>query len=129
MGAIAKRNLQALHCRESRVYAVQMNAGMVAVLLEADETLTSHLCRPGKQMRVNSLAQILRRITDPVEAFGFLFVPRNLPPSLLDGIRDGLGEETNLFDQLEEGQANELQGIHKVASRPFVTRYRTGCRK
>jgi len=45
-----------------------------------------------------------------------MFVPRDLPPPLLDGIRDRLGKEPDLFEQLEDGQANELQGVHKAAS-------------
>ena len=41
-----------------------------------------------------------------------MFVQNNLPSSLVDGIRDGLGKQPDLFDQLDEGQANELQGVH-----------------
>ena len=52
--------------------------------------------------------KILRRVADPVEPLGFMFVPRDLPPSLLGGIRERLGKAPDLFDQLEEGQANEL---------------------
>ena len=45
-----------------------------------------------------------------------MFVPHDLPPSLLDGIRDRLGKEPDLPDQLEDGQANELQRVHKAVS-------------
>jgi hypothetical protein len=45
-----------------------------------------------------------------------MFVPRNLPPSLLDGIRERLGKQPDLFDQLKDGQAKKFQGVHKAAS-------------
>jgi len=45
-----------------------------------------------------------------------MFVPRDLPSSLLGGIRERLGKEPDLFDQLEDGQANELQRVHKTVS-------------
>ena len=45
-----------------------------------------------------------------------MFVPRDLPSSLLDGIRERSGQEPDLFDQLDDSQANELQGVHKAVS-------------
>jgi hypothetical protein len=69
-----------------------------------------------KQQRLKSLPKILQRIAYPVEPLGFKFVPNNPRPSLLDGIRDRLWKGPNLFDQLEDGQANELQGVHKAVS-------------
>jgi len=41
-----------------------------------------------KQRRLKSLPKILRRVAYPVEPLGFMFVQNDLPPSLLDGIRD-----------------------------------------
>jgi len=61
-----------------------------------------------KQRRLKSLPKILRRVAYPVEPLSFKFVQNDLPLSLLDGIRDRLGKQPDLFDQLEEGQANEL---------------------
>jgi hypothetical protein len=61
-----------------------------------------------------SLPKVLRRVAYPVEPFGFMFIPRDLPPPLPDGIRDRLGKAADLFDQLEKGQAHELQGLHKA---------------
>jgi len=59
-----------------------------------------------KQRRLKSLPKVLQRVAYPVEPFGFMFVQHDLPPSLLDGIRDRLGKQPDLFDQLEDGQAN-----------------------
>jgi hypothetical protein len=67
-----------------------------------------------KQRRLKSLPKILRRVAYPVEPLGFMFVQNDLPPSLLDGIRDCLGKQAGLFDQLEDGQANEFQCVHGV---------------
>ncbi len=55
-----------------------------------------------------SLSTILRRVAYPVEPFDFKFVQNALPPPLLGGNRERLGKQPDLFDQLEEGQANEL---------------------
>jgi hypothetical protein len=41
-----------------------------------------------KQRRLKSLPKILRRVAYPVEPLSFMFVQNDLPPSLLDGIRD-----------------------------------------
>ena len=43
-----------------------------------------------------------------------MFIPHDLAPPLLDGIRDRLGKEPDLFDQLDDGQPNELQCVHKA---------------
>jgi hypothetical protein len=37
-----------------------------------------------------------------------MFVSNRQQPPLTGSIRDGLGKAPDLFDQLEEGQANEL---------------------
>src|SRR6267143_2081911 len=60
-----------------------------------------------------SLPKILRRVAYPVEPFGFAFAQNDLPPPLLDGNRDRLGERPGLIDQLDDCQANELQCVHR----------------
>ena len=61
---------------------------------------------------MESFPQILRRVADPVEPFGFKSVQNDLLPPLLDGISDGLGKQPSLFDQLADCQVNELQCVH-----------------
>jgi hypothetical protein len=56
-----------------------------------------------------SLPEILRRVANPVEPFGFMFVPDGLQLSPLEGIRDSLGKQPDLFAQLDDCQINELQ--------------------
>jgi hypothetical protein len=67
-----------------------------------------------------SFPKILRRVANPVEPFGFMFVQDDLPPPLLDGIRNGLGKEPDLFDHPDNGQANEFQDVHKQADDRFT---------
>ena len=55
-----------------------------------------------------SLAQVLRRIANPVKPFSFKFVQNDLPLALPDGIRDRLWKQPDLFDQLEESQAYQF---------------------
>jgi hypothetical protein len=69
-----------------------------------------------KQRRLKSLPKILRRVAYPVEPLGFKFVQNDLPPSLACGIRDSLGKQAGLFDQLEDGQANEFHCVHGMVS-------------
>jgi hypothetical protein len=57
---------------------------------------------------MKSLSPILRRVADPVEPFSFVFVQDGLPPSLPDGVRDRLGQQSCLFDQLGSGQPDLL---------------------
>jgi len=59
------------------------------------------------------LSTILRRVADSVEPFGFTFVQNGLPPPLLDGICNSLGKQPALFGQLDDGQANALQYVHR----------------
>ena len=47
-----------------------------------------------------------------------MFTPRHPPPPVPDGIRDRLGQEPDLFDQLDEGQADEFKDVHKAGSLP-----------
>lgn len=61
---------------------------------------------------INSFAQILGRIADPVEPFSFTFVPHDLQLSPLDGVGDGLGKPPDLFGQLDEGQIDLLECVH-----------------
>jgi hypothetical protein len=60
---------------------------------------------------------ILRWVAYPVKPLGFKFVSNQPPPPLLDRIRDRLGKRPSLFDELDDGQANELQCIHKMSVR------------
>jgi len=62
---------------------------------------------------IKSPSKILRRVAYPVEPFGFKFVSNRQPPPLLDGIRDRLGKKPSPTDN---GQANELQRVHKAVS-------------
>jgi len=57
-----------------------------------------------RQRKIKSLPKILQRVAYPVEPLGFKFVQNDLPPSLVDGIRDRLGKQPCLFDQLEAVQ-------------------------
>jgi hypothetical protein len=66
---------------------------------------------PGLESK--SLPEILRRVAYPVEPFGFMFVQHELLAPLLGGIRNGLGKQAGLFEQSDDGQANELQYVHK----------------
>jgi hypothetical protein len=63
--------------------------------------------------RDTSFPKILVRVANPVESFGFMFIQDGLPPPLLDGMRDRLGKEPDLFNQLTKGQAKKFQGFHK----------------
>jgi len=60
----------------------------------------------------SSLPAIFRRVAYPVEPFDFLFVQHDLPLPLVDSLRDRLGKQPDLFGQLDDGQANELQRVH-----------------
>ena len=64
-----------------------------------------------------SLPTILRRVAYPVEPFGFKFVQNDLPAPLLDGIDGRLGKQPGLFDDADDGHANEFQCVHKLMSR------------
>lgn len=81
------------------------------VMVETGRFSVTEFFFPG--LGINSLPSILRRIADPVEPFGFTFVKNELQPPLLDGIGERLGKQPDLFDQLDEGQANKLQWVHR----------------
>jgi hypothetical protein len=55
-----------------------------------------------------SLPKILRRVPYPVESFDFKFVLNRSPSPLLDGICNVLGNQADLLDQLNDGQANDF---------------------
>ena len=57
---------------------------------------------------INSLAQVLGGVADSVESLGFMFVFRGLLQALAENLLDGLRQRTGLFDELNEGKANEL---------------------
>jgi diadenosine tetraphosphate (Ap4A) HIT family hydrolase len=58
--------------------------------------------------RFKLFSQILGGVADAVEAFGVQFVNHGLPPLLLDGFRDGLGEQEDPLDEL----ADVFQCVH-----------------
>jgi len=60
-----------------------------------------------------SFPEILVRVANPVEPFGFKIVSNHLLPPLLQGVRDRPGKEPDLPDQLDEGHAKQFQGVHK----------------
>ena len=64
-------------------------------------------------MGLRSFPKVLRRVAYSVEPFGFKCVQHRPLPLLFDGNRDRLGKQPGLFGQLDDGQANELQCVHK----------------
>jgi hypothetical protein len=90
---------------------------LVISLPPASRNPFSSLISPDNQKTATnekSFPEILGRVAYPVEPFGFMFVPLDPLPPMLDGITDRLGKQPDLFDQLDDGQANELQDVHKV---------------
>jgi hypothetical protein len=61
-----------------------------------------------------SLPKVLPRVAYPVEPLGLMFVPRDLLPPSPEGTHDRLREQPGLLDQLDDGQANELQRVHRT---------------
>ena len=61
-----------------------------------------------------SLSQIFQRIAYPVEPFGFSFIQDSLPPALLEGIRNSLGQQAGLFNQFDDGPANSFEWVHRL---------------
>jgi hypothetical protein len=59
-------------------------------------------------MKLKLFPAILRRVAYPVEPLDFKFVLNHPQSPLLDGIGNVLGEQTDLLDQLDDGQANEF---------------------
>jgi hypothetical protein len=75
----------------------------------------SGLCngfRPAAKRTLKLSPAILRRVANPVEPFGFPFVQDRLPLSLPAGVGHCLRQRADLFDQLNDGPVNELQGVH-----------------
>jgi hypothetical protein len=66
-----------------------------------------------------SFSAILGRVADAVNPFGFAFVADVLLPPLFGGIRDGPGHRANLFEPLDNGHADKLQGVHWPRVRRF----------
>jgi hypothetical protein len=72
-----------------------------------------------------SFPQILVRVADPVEAFGFKIISNRLLPPFLQDVRDRLGKEPDLPGQLDEKPANQFQGVHKrMTGSPTRLRFR-----
>ena len=42
-----------------------------------------------------------------------MFIRHDLPPPLFEGNHDSFGKQPSLLDQLDDGQANKLQCVHK----------------
>lgn len=75
------------------------------------EFYLSGLCnwfRLAETRAIKSSPAILRRVANPVEPFGFPFVQNRLPLSLFAGVCHRLWQRADLFDQLNDGQVNEL---------------------
>lgn len=51
-----------------------------------------------------SLAEVLPRITNPIEPFHFMFLQHDLEPPPSDGIHESLGKRPSLLEHLEERQ-------------------------
>jgi hypothetical protein len=64
-------------------------------------------------MDSNSLPKILGRVAYPVESFGFMLIEHDLLPPLPGRIRDDLWQQEGLFEQLDDGKANEFQCMHR----------------
>jgi hypothetical protein len=62
----------------------------------------------GGHNSIQSLSQVFVRVADSVEPFGFTFVSNHSQPFLPDRRGDGSGKEPDLFEQLDDGQANEF---------------------
>jgi hypothetical protein len=60
----------------------------------------------------NSFPAILRRVENPVEPFGLMFVQDCLTLPLLDGLPDAPGNQADLFDQFNDGQPEQFQCLH-----------------
>ena len=51
---------------------------------------------------------MLQRIANPIQPFGLIFVEDSLVLPLLDGLRDGFGNQTDLPDQLDNCHMNQF---------------------
>jgi hypothetical protein len=66
----------------------------------------------GAHNRIQLFAQVFIRVAYSVEPFGFKFVASH-PPSFLPDCRgDGFGKEADLFEHLDDGQADEFKVFH-----------------
>jgi hypothetical protein len=63
---------------------------------------------PVRSQGIKSFSPILRRVTNPVEPLGFMFVQDRLPLSLLAGIRERFWKQADLFDHSNKSQVNVL---------------------
>jgi hypothetical protein len=65
-----------------------------------------------------SPAAIFFRVANPVEALGFQFVQDRPLLPLFDGAGNCLGQQPDLFEQLDHGEINKLQQVHDDFLRP-----------
>jgi len=74
---------------------------------EGQNFLPSHSSREiSHYRRLNLPAAIFRRVANPVEPFRFQFIQDNSLPAQFGNIRDGFGQQANLFEQLADGLAD-----------------------
>src|SRR5512142_1177271 len=86
----------------------------------------------GYYQRTASPSSIPPRVAYPVEPFGFELLPRELPPPLLKGNRDGFWQQPGFFEQVNDRPSDEFACIHKVVfaqSLRGIHRARSGLRR
>ena len=69
---------------------------------------------------------ILMRIADAVQPFDFHFVHQFLLLPSLEEVRDGFGQQPDLFDQFKQNQADEFKYFH---GRFFVAAGQRSCHR
>jgi hypothetical protein len=63
-----------------------------------------------------SLSNILRRISYPIEPFRLELTPAEFAPPTFQGERDRLWQKPSLFDQADDRQAETLKYVHNSAN-------------
>ena len=71
----------------------------------------------------NLLSTISFRVANPVEPFGFKIIQGYPLLTQLGDIRDGLGQQVKLFEQLADGLVKVLKKIHSYFLAPAVRRF------
>lgn len=66
----------------------------------------------GAGKSIQLFAQVFVGVADSVEAFGFKFGMRHVFPPMPDSGGDGFGKEADLFDHLDDGQADKFKVFH-----------------
>jgi hypothetical protein len=68
----------------------------------------------GAHNSTQSLSQVFVRVAYPVEPFGFRFVSNHSQPFLPCRSGNGLGQAPDLFEQLDDGEADDSQSFHTI---------------